>query len=101
MSNPKITQKRKNPLKIITAIGALLLITGISLWLYTNSIIQGHEQLLNNPNLTQQQRWNHEGSLQWWKTAKTTTYDPLSIILITLGLCAIEYTIIHTVARSE
>lgn len=97
MSNPK----RKNSLRIITAIGALLLIIGISLWLYTSSIIQGHEQLLNNPNLTQEQRWNYEGSLQWWKTAKATTYDPLSIILISLGLCAIEYTIIYLVARSE
>jgi len=101
MSNPKTTPKRKNLLKIITAIGTLLLITGITLWLYTNSIIQGHEQLLNNPNLTQQQRWTYEGSLQWWKTAKTTTYNPLSIILISLGLCAIEYTIIYLIAQSE
>ena len=101
MSNPKTTLKRKHLLIAITSIGALLLITAISLWLYTDSIIQGHEQLLNNPNLTQQQRWAYEGSLQWWKTAKTTTYNPLSIILITIGLCAIEFAIIYAIVQHQ
>jgi len=93
--------KTKRHIKTIASIGILLLIIGISLWLYTDSVIRGHEQLLDNPNLTPQQKWDYEGSYQWWKTAKKTTYDPLTIILITIGLIAIEYTIIYIIVQPE
>jgi len=92
---------KKRHIKITSSIGILLLTIGIGLWLYTDSVTRGLEQLLNNPNLTEQQRWAYEGSLQWWKTAKKTTYDPISIILVTIGLVAIEYTIIYIIAQPE
>jgi hypothetical protein len=95
------TTKRKRSLAAILFMGVILLVIGISLWLYTDSVITGHEQRLNDPNLTLEQRWQWEGSLQWWKTAKTTTFNPTSIILITIGLCAFEYAIIYMIAHLE
>lgn len=101
MSDPKTPLKRKGALKAITLIGALLLIIGIGLWLYTDSVIKGHEQILKDKSLTQEQIWGWEGSLQWWRAAKITTYDPLSIILITIGLCVLEYVIIYVMVRPQ
>ncbi|MDH7478236.1 MAG: hypothetical protein QHH17_07640 [Candidatus Bathyarchaeota archaeon] len=97
MSKPE----RKYVQKLVALIGIVLLAMGIGLWLYTESVVRGHEHLLNDPNLTQEQRWECEGSLQWWRTAKKTLYDPLAIILVTIGFCAIEYVIIYLIVRSS
>jgi hypothetical protein len=101
MSNPKTTQKIKGAIKAIILVGTLLIIIGIGLWLYTDSVIKGHEQILEDPNLTLDERNRWEGSLQWWKTAKLTKYGPISIILITMGLCALEYASIYVMVRPE
>jgi len=77
----KINRSR---LTILTA--TLLLIAGLSIWLYATSAIQGHTQLLNSPNLTQEEIWSYEGSLQWWRTTYATTILPLTAIMITAGL---------------
>jgi len=100
MSNPTRLMKR-NKLTVIFLTGAILLIIGVALWLYTNSVIQGHEQLLNNPNLTQQEKWNYEGSLEWWKMAKITLYDPIAVILITAGLVALLYVTLWTIIQPQ
>jgi hypothetical protein len=101
MPDPKTPLKRKRALKAITLIGALLLIIGIGLWLYTDSVIRGLEQILDDPNLTINQRNSFEGSLQWWRTTKITGYGLLSIILVTIGLCALEYAIIYVMVRPQ
>jgi len=100
MSNPTRLMKR-NKLTVIFLTGAILLIIGVALWLYTNSVIQGHEQLLNNPNITQQEKWNYEGSLEWWKMAKITTYDPIAVILITAGLVALLYVTLWAIIQPQ
>jgi len=100
MSKLKTPTKRKR-LTAIFGTGAILLITGISLWLYTNSVIQTHEQLLSNTNLTLEEKWRYEGSLQWWKTARITTYDPIAVTLITIGLVAILYTILYAIVQPQ
>jgi len=100
MSNPTRLMKR-NKLTVIFLTGAILLIIGVALWLYTNSVIQGHEQLLNNPNLTQQEKWNYEGSLGWWKMAKITLYDPIAVILITAGLVALLYVTLWAIIQPQ
>ena len=66
--------------------GVISSIMGTELWFYTDSVIQGHEQLLQNPNLTQQEIYAYEGSLQWWRIARITTYDPISLALIAGGI---------------
>ena len=92
---------KRNKLTVIFLTGAILLIIGVALWLYTNSVIQGHEQLLNNPNITQQEKWNYEGSLEWWKMAKITTYDPIAVILITAGLIALLYVTLWAIIQPQ
>jgi hypothetical protein len=92
---------KRNKLTVIFLTGAILLITGVTLLLYTNSVIQGHEQILNNPNLTQQERWDYEGSLEWWRMAKITTYDPIAVILITTGLVALLYVTLWAIVRPQ
>ena len=80
-------------------LGAILLLTGVTLWLYTNSVIQAHQQTLQNPNLTQQERWALEGSLQWWAAAKITLYDPIAVILTTIGLITLLYLTLYTITQ--
>jgi len=76
----KINRSR---LTVLTAI--LLLTAGCSIWLYTNSVIQGHTQILNSSNLTPEEAWNYEGALQWWTNTYTTTIMPLTAVMITAG----------------
>jgi len=92
---------KRNKLTAIFLTGTIILIIGVALWLYTNSVIQGHEQLLNNPNLTQQEKWNYEGSLGWWKMAKITLYDPIAVILITAGLVALLYVTLWAIIQPQ
>jgi hypothetical protein len=94
-----MTPKNKKTITTLTIIATTLIITGITLWLYTNNVIQGHQQLLNNPNLPQEDRWAYEGSLKWWQTAKKTTYDPITIILVTTGACTLELAIIYAITQ--
>jgi len=62
---------------------------GAGLWLYTSSIVQGHEQMLNHQNLNQQDKWRYEGSLEWWRKTSMTLYYPMAEILIAIRLAAI------------
>lgn len=70
-------------------VGIVFLIIGVGLWLCTSSIIKGHEQMLNHQNLSQQDRWRYEGSLEWWRGTSMTLYYPLAAILIAIGFVAI------------
>jgi len=98
MSNPKTLIKRK---RVVILAGGLFIVIGMTLWLFTDFVIQSHEQILNDPNLIQEEKWRWEGSLQWWTTAKYGTCHPTSIILITIGVCAIELTLLHAVLQPE
>lgn len=92
---------KRNQFKATIGTGVLLLIMGIGLWLYANSVIQGHEQLLNNPDLTPEETWRYEGSLQWWRIAYTTTFHPLAVILITIGLNALLCPILWAIIQKR
>ena len=100
MSNPKIFIKRKR-VRAVIVLGVLLIIIGTAIWLYTNLVIESHEKALNNPNLTQEEKWTWEGSLRWWRTAKATFGDPASMMLVVMGICAVEYTLLYEIVKSE
>jgi hypothetical protein len=101
MSNPKTPTKKRSTIKAIALVGVLLLIAGIGLWLYTDSVIKGLEQMLSDPNLTQNQRDRFEGSLAWWRDTKVHGYGILSIVLVAIGLCALEYSIIYVMVQPQ
>jgi len=90
MSKLKVFIKR-NKIAASFWIGAILILTGIGISVYVDSVIKSHEEKLFLWNLTQEERLRYEGSLEWWRMAKITTYDPLSIILIAVGLVVITY----------
>jgi len=92
---------KRNKLTAIFLTGAILLLTGTTLWPYTNSVIQAHQQTLQNPNINQQQKWQTEGSLEWWQLAKITTYDPIAVILITAGLIALLYVTLWAIIQPQ
>jgi len=98
MSNSKSFIKRKR-VRVVIALGVLFIIIGTAVWLYTNLVIESHERILDNPNLTQEEKWSWEGSLRWWRTAKATVGDPTSIMLTMVGICAIEYTILYEILQ--
>lgn len=83
----KLKKTNRHQLTILTAV--LLLIVGFSIWLYASSVIQGQTQLLNSSNLTQEEIWSYEGSLQWWRTINATTITPLATIMITVGFVSL------------
>jgi hypothetical protein len=77
--------KKTNRQQLIVLTSVLLIIVGLSIWLYATSVIQEHEQLLNTSSLTQEEIWTYEGALQWWKTTSATTVTPVVVIMTTAG----------------
>jgi len=100
MSSLKTFIKRKRVLAVIL-LGVSYIIIGIALWLITDLTIQNHEQILSNSNLIQEEKLRWENSLQWWRTAKTTIWEPASISLITIGICSIEYTMLYAALQPK
>lgn len=83
------TLKKTNRIKLSILAAIFLLIAGFSIWLYTTSVIKNQTQILNSPNLTQEEIWSYEGSLEWWKITNNTTVTPLTTIMITAGLTSL------------
>lgn len=79
---------------IVFVIALALIIIGFAVMLYTMINIQNRENTLNNPALTQQERWAIEGSLKWWQEESTGLYYPAAALLIVLGITAILYAVI-------
>jgi hypothetical protein len=70
--------------------GVALLVLGIGIFSYANSVVQALEQSLQG-NLTTIERDRISGSLAWWRIALITTYDPLSLVFIVVGVFCILY----------
>ena len=71
-------------------IGLILLVLGVAILSYANSVVEGHKQLLQE-DLSVSERNRIEGSLAWWRIAQITLYDPMSLILIIVGTFCIAY----------
>lgn len=83
-------------------IGAILILIGIGLSVYVDSVIKSLEEKLYSPflDLTQQEIWDLEGSYEWWRMARITTYDPISIMLIAVGLVVLTHSFLSAVRRT-
>jgi hypothetical protein len=77
--------KEVNRRKFAALAATLLLITGFSILLYTTSTIQSYVQLLDSSELTMEEMWSCEGSLQWWSNIYTTIF-PITLTMIAAGL---------------
>ncbi len=82
-------------IRLIVSIAALaMIIIGFSVSLYTMISIQSRESALNDVSLTQDERWNIEGSLQWWQQQSRSLFYPAAAILIVLGITVILYVVL-------
>jgi hypothetical protein len=81
----------------IFLVGSILLTFGYVVAWYPQSVISGLEDRLNNSNLSQNDKWDVQGSLAWWKLAKVDTFAPLSNIIILLGVLLILLSITYSI----
>jgi hypothetical protein len=82
-------------------IGAILILTGIGLSVYVDSVIKSlEEKRFFSDDLTQQEIWDLEGSYEWWRMARITAYDPASVMLIAVGLVVLTHSFLSAVRRT-
>lgn len=81
MSNKKI-----NRLKLVTVAGFLLLLVGVSIYGYSHFMIQNLEQLLSSSDLTPEEFWDYEGSVNWWIVSSNVFFFPLAAVFVILGV---------------
>jgi hypothetical protein len=74
--------------KDVILFGIVLIVAGAGLWIYTVFKIQALEQTMKHANLSLEDRWRSEGSLQWWRDTSRTTLYPVALLLIIIGLAA-------------
>ena len=70
--------------------GVVLLVLGLGILLYVNSVVTAHEQMLQS-DLTSGERDRMNGSLTWWRIAQITFYNPICIIFIVAGVFCVLY----------
>lgn len=83
-----------NRFKILFAVGAIILIVGLVLQWYPQSVISGLEERLNDTGLQIDERSKLQGSLNSWKVWQITTFQPLSSILLAVGIIVLVYSIV-------
>ena len=83
-----------NRFKILFAVGAIILIVGLVLQWYPQSVISGLEERLNDTGLQIDEQSKLQGSLNSWKVWQITTFQPLSSILLAVGIIVLVYSIV-------
>jgi hypothetical protein len=81
---------------ILFLAGAVFLLVGLVFAWYPSSVIGGLEERLRQGGLPQTEKDWIQGSLSWWYWARITTYEPLSYVLIAIGLVIIAYSIVYS-----
>jgi hypothetical protein len=66
-----------------------LVVAGESFYWYVNATIGTLEMKLSQVGLSQNEHDVLQGSLNWWQTEKTSTYWPLSLFVIIVGIATI------------
>ena len=66
--------------------GIALVIGGVALAIYASSSYSAVQQRLRQTDLTQQERYEFEGSLVWWTKTNGSLYYPLAAILAIIGI---------------
>jgi hypothetical protein len=73
----------------IFALGVILISIAAAIPLYPQSVISQLQGNLDSGQLSQQDTWDQEGSLRWWKLALWQTYQPISSVINNAGLLMI------------
>jgi hypothetical protein len=72
-------------LQLIALLGILFLVIGTGMFGYSLNLIAENEQTLNSTNITLDQLWNFENSINWWKNVSVTLILPLTSVFIFIG----------------
>jgi hypothetical protein len=70
--------------------GVILLVLGVGILSYANSVVEAHKQILQG-DLSISERNRIAGSLTWWRIAQITLYNPISLVFIIVGMFCISY----------
>ena len=79
----------------IFALGVIPIAAAIPL--YPQSVISQLQGNLDSGQLSQQDTWDQEGSLRWWKLALWQTYQPISSVINNAGLLMIILSVLYGV----
>ena len=77
-------------------VGAVILIVGLALLWYPASVIGRLKEKLSETDLSLDLRDKLQGSLNSWRILQITTFQPLSNILLAVGVIVIVYSIAIT-----
>ena len=89
---------------LIYFVGTALIIAGQSVYRYANQTISDLEAKLSQPELSQNEYWDIDGSLDWWRPALVSTFGPISIYLIAAGIAVLAFLTAYaafTILRSK
>ena len=93
---------KSNRFRLAAVTGVVLLVVGVSLLGYSISAIQEREHMLNSADLTLEEMWHYEGSLQWWRNAYITLFLPLTAVFLALGgICLISQPLVTRIHRKS
>lgn len=82
----KVDSKIKLSGKTLLVIGLIIAVTGVVLFGLTWFNVLTREQTLGDANLSVEERWRIEGSLQWWRDFGVRLSYPLAAALSIGGL---------------
>ena len=81
--------KKHQQLNLSVWIGLLLIITALSIWIFSIAELEGNEIKLTTQNLSIDEIWRYEGALQWWKNVYMTAIIPATAVLALSGIASI------------
>lgn len=79
------------------AVGAAILMTGIIISTYADSVIGGVQETLRQGGLTIAQQDYYQSMLGWWKLAKITSYGPIAYLTTVTGIIVIIFSICFSI----
>ena len=70
-------------------LGILFAVLGFSVFVASFGMISYHESVLADESASQQEIWDSEGALIWWKDFYLGVGAPIAVALIIIGIIAI------------
>ena len=73
-------------LGFVFLLGVFFIVLGLGVFVVSVVMIGFHESVLADESASQQEIWDSEGALIWWKDFCLGVASPLALILIIIGL---------------
>ena len=83
--------------KLWFAIGAVILVVGFVLQWYPASVVGGLEERMSESDLSLDEFSKLEGARNSWRVWQITTFQPVSNVLIAVGIILLVYSVTHRI----